>query len=179
MEAMTKVVSIDPGSLTRPMALLTARRQRLYDAQQHSTILRLNLGVEAPSDFMHSVRIRGQNYRISNETLDRVFGGNWRRSDRGLLRKHIEDQHDAGKLVVQGQRLQVATKIEEAEQQLRSAETEEEILRWGLLYLASQISEAATELRALRETLLFDESAATAKLSRDSAHEQEEREERG
>jgi hypothetical protein len=129
----------------------------------------------APTDFMHSVRIRGQNYRISNETLDRVFGDNWRRFDRGLLRKHIEDQHDAGKLVVQGQRLQVATKIEEAEQQLRSAETEEEILRWGLLYVASQISEAATELRALRETLLFDESAATAKLSRDSAHEQEER----
>jgi hypothetical protein len=117
---------------------------------------------------MHSVRIRGQNYRISNETLDRVFGDTWRRSDPGLLRKHIEDQHDAGKLVVQGQRLQVATEIQEAE-------TEEEILRWGLLYVASQISEAATELRALRETLLFDESAATAKLSRDSAHEQEER----
>jgi hypothetical protein len=155
---------------------LALRRQRLYDARQHSTILRLNRGAEiAAYDFMHSVRIRGQNYRISNETLDRVFGDTWRRSNLGFLKKSIQDQHDAGKLVVQGQRLQVATKIQEAEQRLRSAETEEEILRWGLLCVASQISEAATELRALRETLAFDEAAATAKLSRDSAREQEKR----
>ena len=124
--------------------------------------------------FMRSVRIRGQNYRISNETLDRVFGDIWRGFDRGLLQKRIQDHHDAGRLVVQGHRLQVATTNQEAEQQLRSAETEEEILRWGLLYVASQITEAATELRALRGTLAFDESAATAKLSRDFAREQEE-----
>lgn len=123
---------------------------------------------------MHSVRIRGQNYRISNETLDSVFGDTWRHLDLGLLRKRIQDQHDTGKLIVEGHRLQLATKIQEAEQQLRSAETAEEILRWGLLYAASQISEAATELRALRETLAFDESAATANLSRDSAHGREQ-----
>ena len=123
---------------------------------------------------MLSVRIRGQNYRISNETLDRVFGGSWRDSNLGLLQKRIQQHHEAGKLVVQGQRLQVATTSQEAEQQLRLAESQEEILRWGLLYLASQLTEAATELRALREALAFDESAATTKLSRDSAHEREQ-----
>ena len=123
---------------------------------------------------MHSVRIRGQNYRISNETLDRVFGETWRDSNVGLLQKRIQQHHDAGKLVVQGQRLQVATTTQEAEQQLRLAESQEDILRWGLLYVASQITETATELRALREALPFDESAATAKLSRDSAREREQ-----
>ena len=58
---------------------------------------------------MLSVRIRGQNYRISNETLDRVFGETWRDSNVGLLQKRIQQHHDARKLVVQGQRLQVAT----------------------------------------------------------------------
>lgn len=116
---------------------------------------------------MQSVRIRSQNYRISNETLDRVFGDTWRNLSPGLLKKSIQDQHDAGKLVVEGHRLQLATRIQEAEERLHSAETAEEILRWGLLYAASQISEAVTELRALRETLAFDESATTAKLSRD------------
>jgi hypothetical protein len=123
---------------------------------------------------MHSVRIRGQNYRISNETLDRVFGETWRRTTRGLLEKRIQDHHDAGKLVVQGKRLHVATTIQEADQQLRSAETEEEILRWGLLYVASQIADAVSELRALRETLAFDDAAATDKLSRDPGPDREE-----
>jgi hypothetical protein len=120
---------------------------------------------------MLSVRIRGDNYRISNETLDRVFGETWRHSSLGLLQARIKEQHDAGKLVIQGRRLQVATRSEEAEQQLRSAEGQEEILRWGLLYVASQIVETANEVRALREALAFEESAATAKLSRDFSPE--------
>ena len=120
---------------------------------------------------MFSVHIRGHKYRISNETLDRVFGETWRQYYPGVLQKRIQDQHDAGKLVIQGQRLQVATTIEEAEQQLRSAEGQEEILRWGLLYVGSQLMGSANETRALREALAFDESAATAELSRDSARE--------
>jgi hypothetical protein len=122
---------------------------------------------------MLSVRIRSQTYRISNETLDSVFGDGWRQINVGLLHKRIQQHHDAGKLVARGHRLEVATTMQEAEQQLRSAESQDEILRWGLFFLASQIAEAAGELRALRETLAFDELAATAKLSRDSERERE------
>ena len=122
---------------------------------------------------MLSVRIQGQTYRISNETLDSVFGEAWRQTNVGLLQKRIQQHHDAGKLVPRGHRLEVATTIQEAEQRLRSAESQEEILRWGLFYLASQIAEAASELRTLRETLAFDELAATARLSRDAARGQE------
>jgi hypothetical protein len=127
---------------------------------------------------MLSVRIRGQNYRISNETLDRVFGESWRRSNVEQLQKRIQNRHDEGKLVVQGQRLRLATPAEEAEQRLRSAEGQDEILRWGLLSLASQIAEAATEVRAGREALAFDESAATAKLSRDTSDDRSDLESR-
>jgi hypothetical protein len=127
---------------------------------------------------MLSVRIRGQNHRISNETLDRVFGESWRRTNVGQLQKRIQDRHDEGKLVVQGQRLRLATPVEEAERRLRSAERPDEILRWGLLYLASQIAEAATDVRAAREALAFDESAATAKLSRDTSDDRPDLESR-
>jgi len=122
---------------------------------------------------MLSVRIRGQTYRVSNETLDSVFGEAWRQVNVGLLHKRIQQHHDAGKLVARGHRLEVATTMQEAEQQLRSAQSQEEILRWGLYFLASQVAEAATELRALREAVAFDELAATAKLSRDSERERE------
>jgi len=122
---------------------------------------------------MLSVRIRGHDYRISNETLDRVFGENWRQSSRGLLQKRIQDHHDEGKLVIRGQRLHIATPLDEAEQRLRSAESQGEILRWGLLYVGSQISESVGELRALREALTFEESASTAKLFRDPSPERE------
>src|SRR6185312_4930669 len=57
---------------------------------------------------------------------------------------------------------------------VRSAESQEEILRWGLFFLASQVAEAADEVRALRESLVFDELPATAKLSRDSEREREQ-----
>ena len=123
---------------------------------------------------MISVRIRGHTYRISNETLDHVFGENWRQSTHGLLQKRIQDHHDAGKLVIRGQRLQIASPLDEAEQRLRSAESQEEILRWGLLYLGSQIRESVNEVRALREALTFDESASTAKLFRDPSPDREQ-----
>jgi len=123
---------------------------------------------------MLSVRIRGHTYRISNETLDHVFGENWRQSSRGLLQKRIENHHDEGKLVIRGQRLHVATPLDEAEQRLRSAESEGEILRWGLLYIGFQIRESVSEARALREALTFDESAAIAKLFHDPSPEREQ-----
>ena len=43
---------------------------------------------------MHSVRIRGQNYRISNETLDRVFGDIWRGFDRAYGGKQTEQARE-------------------------------------------------------------------------------------
>jgi hypothetical protein len=118
---------------------------------------------------MHTVRIRGQNYRISNETLDRVVGESWRRVRVAQLGEIIRARHDEGKLVVQGRRLRMATLAEEAEQRLRLAEAPEEILRWGLLYLGSQVTAAAAEVCSLREAVAFDESAATQKLSRDTS----------
>jgi hypothetical protein len=117
---------------------------------------------------MLSVRIRDKKYRISNETLDRLFGEAWRHSEVGLLQKRIQQHHEAGELVTRRGRLEVATTVELAEQHLRSADGQEEILRWGLLYVASQITEATNELRALRDALAFDEAATTARLSRDS-----------
>jgi hypothetical protein len=116
---------------------------------------------------MLSVRIRGQNYRISNEALDRVFGESWRRVDVAQVQRQVRARHDEGKLVVQGRRLRLATQAEEAEQRLRLAESAEEFLRWGLAYVAAQIAEAAAEIRSLRKVVRFDESAATSKLSRD------------
>jgi hypothetical protein len=122
---------------------------------------------------MLSVRIGAQTYKITNETLDSVLGHGWRNSDQGLLRKRIQDRLKAGGLVIRGQRLHPATSLEHSEQQLRAAESQEEILRWGLLYVGLQIAEAATGLWALGEAS-FDQSAATAKLSRDPAPENEQ-----
>jgi hypothetical protein len=118
---------------------------------------------------MLTVRVQGQNYRISNETLDRLFGANWRSVNSGSLKNSIRQHYEAGRLIVRGQRLQVASASEEAQHLLRSAETTEEILRWGLLYAVSQLATIADELRALREARQFDASAATEKLSRDPA----------
>lgn len=123
------------------------------------------------SESMLSVRIGNQNYRVSNETLDRVLGGSWRNASAAELRKRVQDRFDEGRLVVHGQRLRQSTTAEEAETRLRHAESQEEILRWGLLSLASHLAEAAAEIRALREAVAFDESAATAKLSRDTSPE--------
>jgi hypothetical protein len=116
---------------------------------------------------MLTVRVQGQNYRITNETLDRMFGANWRTADPGLLKKSIQKHHEGGRLIIRGEWLQVSSATEEAQHALRSAETEEEILRWGLLYASSQLAAIADELRALREALQFDVSASNRELSRD------------
>jgi hypothetical protein len=117
---------------------------------------------------MLSVRIQGRKYRISNETLEQLFR-DWRRMNIALLENSIRTQHAAGKLVIQGQRVRLASAIEEAEQRLRSAEGPEEILRSGFLYAAAQLAALAGDMRALRESLEVDTSAANATLSRDRA----------
>lgn len=119
---------------------------------------------------MLSVRIGSQTYTITNETLDSVFGREWRHSNQGMLGKRVEDRLRAGRLVIRGQRLHPATRLEHAERQLHAAEGQDEILRWGLLYIGFQVAEAVARLRALSETV-YDESAATAKLWRDPAEE--------
>ena len=121
---------------------------------------------------MLSVRIQGQKYRIANETLDRLVGAEiWRRLDSGLLQKRIQDEYLAGRLIeAQGHRLRLATTTEEAERRIRSEADPGEILRWGLLHIASQVAEVADQLRALHDAVQFDTDAATVSLSRDTSH---------
>lgn len=121
---------------------------------------------------MLSVRIQGQKYRIGNETLDRLVGAEiWRRLDSGLLQKRIQDEYLAGRLIeTQGRRLRLATTTEEAERRIRSEDDPGEILRWGLLHIASQVGEVADQLRALHDAVQFDTDAATVSLSRDTSH---------
>jgi hypothetical protein len=87
----------------------------------------------------------------------------------GLLQNSIRTHHAAGKLVIRGQRLRLASAIEEAEQRLRSAEDADEIVRSGFLYAVAQLAALASEVRTLRESLEFDTPAANATLSRDRA----------
>jgi hypothetical protein len=121
---------------------------------------------------MLSVRIQGQTYRIGNETLDRLVGAEiWRRLDSGLLQKRIQDEYLAGRLIeMQGHRLRLATTTEEAERRIRSEDDPGEILRWGLLHIASQVAEVADQLRALHDAVQFDTDAATVSLARDTSH---------
>ena len=121
---------------------------------------------------MLSVRIQGQTYRISNETLDRLVGADgWRRMGSGLLQHRIRDEYLAGRLIeTQGQRLRLATPTEEVERRLRSEDDPGEILRWGLLHIASQVAEVAEQLSALHDAVQFDTDAATVRLSRDTSH---------
>ena len=121
---------------------------------------------------MLSVRIQGQTYRIGNETLDRLVGAEiWRRLDSGLLQKRIQDEYLAGRLIeTQGHRLRLATTTEEAERRIRSEDDPGEILRWGLLHIASQVAEVADQLRALHDAVQFDTDAATVSLARDTSH---------
>jgi hypothetical protein len=125
-----------------------------------------------PAYTMLSVRIQGQKYRIGNETLDGLVGAeNWRRMDSGLLQKRIQDEYLAGRLIeTQGHRLRFATTTEEAERRVRSEEDPGEILRWGLLHIASQVAEVADQLRDLHDAVQVDTDAATASLSRDTSH---------
>ena len=120
---------------------------------------------------MLSVRIQGQTYRISNETLDRLIGSeNWRHVDSHLLRIRIQDEYLAGRLTeTQGQRLRLATTNEEAERRIRSEGDPAEILRWGLLHIAAQVAEVADQLRTLHDAVQVDSDAANASLSRDTS----------
>jgi hypothetical protein len=87
----------------------------------------------------------------------------------GFLQKRIQDEYLAGRLIeTQGQRLRLATLTEEAERRLRSEEDPGEILRWGLMQIASQVAEVADQLRSLQEALKFDTDAATVSLSREA-----------
>ena len=121
---------------------------------------------------MLPVRIQGQKYRIGNETFDRLLGAeDWRRLDSGLLQKRIQDEYLAGRLIeTQGHRLRLATTIEEAERRIRSEDDPGEILRWGLLHIASQVAEVADQLRALHDAVHLDTDATTVSLSRDTSH---------
>src|SRR5580765_838288 len=120
---------------------------------------------------MLSVRIQGQTYRISNETLDRLIGSeNWRRVDSHVLRIRIQDEYLAGRLIeTQGQRLRLATTTEEAERRIRSEDDPAEILRWGLLHIAAQVAEVADQLRTLHDAVQVESDAASASLSRDTS----------
>jgi hypothetical protein len=120
---------------------------------------------------MLSVRIQGTKYRISNDTLDRLIGAEgWGRMESGLLQNRIRDEYLAGRLIeTQGQRLRLASPSEEAARRLRSEEDPGEILRWGLLYIAAQVTDVADQLRALSDAAKFDSDAATASLSRDTS----------
>jgi hypothetical protein len=120
---------------------------------------------------MLSVRIQGQTYRIANETLDRLVGADrWRGMASGLLQNRIRDEYLAGRLIETRGRLRLATTTEEAEHRLRSEDDPGEILRWGLLHIASQVADVADELRALHNAVQFDTDSATASLSRDTSH---------
>jgi hypothetical protein len=121
---------------------------------------------------MLSVRIQGQTYRISNETLDRLVGAEtWRDMGSTILENRIRDEHLAGRLIeTHGQRLRLTTPTEQAERRLRSEDDPGEILRWGLLHIASQVADVADQLRALHDAVQFDTDAATVSLSRDTSH---------
>jgi hypothetical protein len=99
---------------------------------------------------MLSVRIQGHDYRVANKTLDRLFGvDSWRGLDYGFLQKRIRADHLGGKLIIDRQRLRIASPLEEAESRLRVEDSRDEILRWGFLRIAAGLSQIADEIRAL------------------------------
>jgi hypothetical protein len=100
---------------------------------------------------MLSVRIEGQKYRVTNATLDRLFGvDEWRRLDPALVQNSIRQHHRAGRLVVDRQRVRFASPLEEAESRLRAEDNRDEIVRWGFLRVAAGLAQIAEEIRALR-----------------------------
>jgi hypothetical protein len=100
---------------------------------------------------MLSVRIEGQKYWVTNETLDRLFGvDKWRRLDPALLHNRVRHHHRAGRLILDRQRVQLASPLEEAESRLRAENNRDEILRWGFLHVAAGLAQIADEIRALR-----------------------------
>jgi hypothetical protein len=122
---------------------------------------------------MLSVRLQGQDYGISDETLDRLFGAaRWRRQHPSVLQNSIRAHHRGGRLVINRQRLRIASPLEEAESRLRAEDSGDEILRWGFLRIAAGLAQIADEIRALPRARpeasdQFDSSAAEEKLTRD------------
>jgi hypothetical protein len=123
------------------------------------------------------VRIQGQEFSVTNETLDRLFPHrSWRQLEPWSLERALGDRRAAGVLVTEGRRLRLATPIEEAEHRLRHGESVDETLRGALLYLAArleplreiaaQVQALAGEVRALREAVEL-EAGTTAALARE------------
>ena len=169
------ITSRSPSSAltSRPPKSTTPTKTRVSDPSYASQPIPTPPAADGrdPAYDMLSVRIQGKKYRISNETLDRLVGPeSWGRMDSGLLQNRIRDEYLAGRLIeTQGQRLRLASPSEEAASRLRSEEDPGEILRWGLLHIAAQVTEVADQLRALGDAAEFDSDAATARLSRDTA----------
>jgi hypothetical protein len=116
---------------------------------------------------MLEVRIKHRPYRVSNATLDRVLGpGSWRTMSPVALGEAIKGHHAAGRLVIDGQRLRRASPSEEASHRLQNNEGLDEILRNGLLCIAMEISELASDVRRLREQVELGTEAANAPLTR-------------
>jgi hypothetical protein len=116
---------------------------------------------------MLEVRISHSMYRVTNATLDQLFGaGLWRKMATPRLTENVKAHHDAGRLVVDGQRLRVASASEQATHRLRTSDGLEEILRNGLLAIAAEIAELATDVRSLREQFELDGGAANAPVTR-------------
>jgi hypothetical protein len=101
-------------------------------------------------ELMLPVRIQGHNHRVTNKTLDRLFGvDSWRGIDRALLQNTIREHHRAGRLVIDRQRLRLASSLEEAESRLRAEQSRDEILRSGFRRIASGLTQIAEEIRGL------------------------------
>jgi hypothetical protein len=116
---------------------------------------------------MLEVRINHDKYRVTNATLDQVFGeGIWRRMGTTMLDKAVEAQHAKGRLVVDGRRLRRASPTEEAAEHLRTSESLEEIIRHGFICIAARLTELASDVRQLREQFEFDAEASNAPLAR-------------
>jgi hypothetical protein len=100
---------------------------------------------------MLSVRVEGQKYWVTHETLDRLFGvDKWRRLDPALLQNRVRHHHRAGRLILDDQHVRLASPLEEAESRLRAEKNRDEILRWGFLRVAAGLAQIADEIRALR-----------------------------
>ena len=129
---------------------------------------------------MIKVSLKGVEYSITNETLDRIFPDqSWEHTAAWPLTRALQRHVDAGRLVIAGRRLQAASQLAEAEHRLKVAEDSTETMRSGFLYLGAALRDAHTglgerletladELRELREILTL-QPAVSEPLTRDDA----------
>jgi hypothetical protein len=114
-----------------------------------------------------AVRIHQKTYRVSNATLDELFGvGRWRNMNSARLEQDLRAQHAVGALVSDGHRLRLPSASEQAEQRLRSVDGHDEILRNGLLYVATEIKALRAELQSFRDSLDSETTVANEPISR-------------